>query len=200
VSRSNIALKQIIFYKEKPFMRYFLTRYRDSILAFTGIVIASISLGFAIWQGKEQIKHNHISVEPRINAYFSNDSRKKQWGIYVTNNGMGTAFVKGITVIVNGKPVDAVDNNIFFGAVLALGLRAECFAIGGPRPNDSFKVGDEIFLVEARDSDKSCAGDLLNLKWASQQPLQLDFVLDTESIYGDHFRYTYSQNRQVRLD
>lgn len=181
-------------------MRYFLTRYRDSILAFTGIVIASISLGFAIWQGKEQIKHNHISVEPRINAYFSNDSRKKQWGIYVTNNGMGTAFVKGITVIVNGKPVDAVDNNIFFGAVLALGLRAECFAIGGPRLNDSFKVGEEIFLVEAIDSDKSCAGDLLNLKWASQQPLQLDFVLDTESIYGDHFRYTYSQNRQVRLD
>lgn len=57
-------------------MRYFLTRYRDSILAFTGIVIASISVGFAIWQGKEQIKHNHISVEPRINAYFSNDSRK----------------------------------------------------------------------------------------------------------------------------
>ena len=69
-------------------------------------------------------------------------------------------------MIVNGKPVDAVDNNIFFGAVLALGLRAECFAIGGPRLNDSFKVGEEIFLVEARDSDKSCAGDLLSLKWA----------------------------------
>ncbi|CAI1048853.1 hypothetical protein [Serratia quinivorans] len=181
-------------------MRHFLTRYRDSIFAFTGIIIASISLGFAIWQGKEQIKHNHISVEPRINAYFTNDSRKNQWGIYVTNNVMGTAFVKGITVMVNGKPVDAVNNNIFFGAVLALGLRAECFAIGGPRPNDSFKVGEEKFLVEARDFDKSCAGDLLSLKWASQQPQQLDFVLDTESIYGDKFRYTYSQNRQIRLD
>ncbi|CAI2116083.1 Uncharacterised protein [Serratia quinivorans] len=181
-------------------MRQFVTTYRDSILAFTGIIIASISLGFAIWQGREQIKHNHISVEPRINAYFANDRRKNQWGIYVTNNGMGTAFVKGIAVKVNGKPIDTVDNNIFYGAVLALGLRAECFAIGGPRPNDSFKVGEEIFLVEARGSDKNCANDLLSLKRASQQSQQLDFVLDTESIYGERFRYTYSLNRQVRLD
>ncbi|WP_148244424.1 hypothetical protein [Enterobacter asburiae] len=181
-------------------MRHFLTTYRDSILALTGIIIAIISLGFAIWQGREEIKHNHISVEPRINAYFANDGRKNQWGIYAINNGMGTAFVNRMTVIVDGKPVDTIDNNIFYGAVLALGLRAECFVIGGPRPNDSFKVGEEIFLVEARGSDTSCAEDLLRLKRASKDPHLLDFVLDTESIYGDKFRYTYSLNRQVRLD
>lgn len=96
-------------------MRHFLTTYRDSILASAGIIIAMISLGFAIWQGREEIRHNHISVEPRINAYFSNDGRKNQWGIYAINNGMGAAFVNGITVTVNGKPVDAIDNNIFVG-------------------------------------------------------------------------------------
>ncbi|HBQ8029078.1 TPA: hypothetical protein L8S82_004745 [Klebsiella aerogenes] len=181
-------------------MRHFLTTYRDSILALTGIIIAIISLGFAIWQGREEIRHNHISVEPRINAYFSNDGRKNQWGIYAINNGMGTAFVNRVVVMVNGKPVEPVDNNIFFGAVLALGLNAKCFVIGGPRPNDTFKVGEEIFLVEARGSDKNCAEDRLRVKWASQDPHQLDFVLDTESIYGDKFRYTYSQNRQVKLD
>lgn len=181
-------------------MRHFLTTYRDSILALTGIIIAIISLGFAIWQGREEIRHNHISVEPRINAYFSNDGRKNQWGIYAINNGMGTAFVNRMVVMVDGKPVEPVDNNIFFGAVLALGLHAKCFVIGGPRPNDSFKVGEEIFLVEARGSEKNCAEDRLRLKWASQNPHQLDFVLGMESIYGDKFRYTYSLNRQVKLD
>lgn len=82
-------------------MRHFLTTYRDSILALTGIIIAIISLGFAIWQGREEIRHNHISVEPRINAYFSNDGRKNQWGIYAINNGMGTAFVNRMVVMVN---------------------------------------------------------------------------------------------------
>ncbi|NDL65766.1 hypothetical protein GRH90_23820 [Enterobacteriales bacterium SAP-6] len=181
-------------------MRHFLTEYRDSVLAFVGILIASISLGFAIWQGKEQIKHNHVSVEPRINAYFSIDGRKDKWGIYAINNGMGAAFVTTITVTVDGKPVNAVENNIFVGAIQALGLRVGCFIIGGPRPNDSFKVGEEIFLIEARGGDRSCAGDLLRLKWASLSPYRLDFVLETESIYGDKFRYIYSQNRQTRVD
>lgn len=69
-----------------------------------------------------------------------------------------------------------------------------------PASNDSFKAGEEIFLVEARGSDKSCAEDLLRLKWASKNPEQLDFVLDTGSIYGHTFRYTCSQNRQVKKD
>ncbi|WP_445495784.1 hypothetical protein [Photorhabdus sp. SF281] len=111
-------------------MRHFFSEYRDTILAFVGIIIASISLGFAIRQGKAEIRHHHVSVEPRINAYFSNDGRKKQWGIYAINNGMGTAFVTRITVTVDGKPVDAVEDNIFVGAVQALGLSANYFVIG----------------------------------------------------------------------
>lgn len=43
-------------------MRHFFTTYRDSILASAGIIIAIISLAFAIWQGREEIRHNHISV------------------------------------------------------------------------------------------------------------------------------------------
>lgn len=31
-------------------MRHFLTEYRDSVLAFVGILIASISLGFVVGQ------------------------------------------------------------------------------------------------------------------------------------------------------
>lgn len=158
-----------------------------------GIVIASISLGFAIWQGREQIRFNHVTVEPRINAYFSSDRNKKLWGIYVVNNGMGPAFVTDIAVTVDGKPVKAVDNNIFIGAVQALGLKTDCFAVGGPRPGDSFKTGEETPLIEARGTDEDCASARLALMVASRR---LDFTLDTESIYGDKFRYRYEQNVQ----
>ncbi|WFQ78176.1 hypothetical protein PXH59_00590 (plasmid) [Xenorhabdus sp. SF857] len=182
-------------------MRHFFSEYRDSILAFVGIIIACISLGFTLWLGKEQIKHNHVSVGPRLNAYFTHNGKndREKWGIYVINNGMGTAFVTSITVTVDGKPVNAVDNNIFVGAAQALGLDPNCFLIGGPRPNDSFKVGEEILLIETGDSDKSCAIERLRFQLASQPPQRLDFVLDIESIYGDKFRYTLSQNRQIRL-
>ncbi|MBW5893152.1 hypothetical protein IM880_13105 [Pectobacterium polaris] len=177
---------------------HFLKTYRDSILALTGIVIATISLCLAIWQGNEQIRNNHISVEPRINAYFSNDGRKNQWGIYLINNGMGPAFVSGITATVDGKPVEAINNNIFIGVVQALGLRVGCFVMGGPRPNDSFKTREEIFLIEARDTDPECAVDRLQLMQSSMSPYRLNFTLDTESIYGDKFRYNFSLNQQEK--
>ncbi|WP_072164792.1 hypothetical protein [Photorhabdus aegyptia] len=61
-------------------MRHVFNEYRDTILAFVGIIIVSISLGFALWQERVEIKHHHVSVEPRINAYFSNDGRKNMSG------------------------------------------------------------------------------------------------------------------------
>ncbi|MDW9217329.1 hypothetical protein SE951_14675 [Escherichia coli] len=84
-------------------MKDFFREYRDTILASVGIIVAVFSLYFTQEQSKEQIKHNHISVEPRINAYVSNDGRINKSGLYIINNGMGTAFVSNITVMVDGK-------------------------------------------------------------------------------------------------
>ncbi|ECG8589601.1 hypothetical protein FNI11_07525 [Salmonella enterica subsp. salamae] len=181
-------------------MAAFFREYRDTLLAFTGIIIALLSLWFTWSQSQEQIKHNHISVEPRMNAYFSNDGRANKSGIYIINNGMGTAFVSAISATVNGKKVEPVAGNIFVGAVQALDLDIQCFVIGGPRPNDSFKVGEEIFLIEARGTDERCSGDSLTLRSAALDSARLDFVLDIESIYGDRFRYVYSQNKQIKRD
>lgn len=181
-------------------IRAFFKEYRDTILALAGILIAVCSLFFTAWQAKEQIRHNHISVEPRLNAYFSTDGRVKKSGLYIVNNGMGSAFVAGITVTVDGKEVKPILDNIFLGAVEALGLNANCFVVGGPRPNDSFRVGEEIFLIEARGTDKNCEVDALRLMLASLKSNRLDFILDTESMYGDKYRYIYSENRQVKIN
>lgn len=180
-------------------MKDFFREYRDTILASVGIIVAVFSLYFTQEQSKEQIKHNHISVEPRINAYVSNDGRINKSGLYIINNGMGTAFVSNITVMVDGKKIDPVGDNIFLASVHALGLDITCFVIGGPRPGDSFRVGDEVFLVEARGTDSRCDVDSLELRLAASQTGRLDFILDVESIYGDKFRYIYSQDKQVKL-
>lgn len=181
-------------------IRAFFKEYRDTILALAGIIIAVCSLFFTAWQAREQIRHNHLSVEPRLNAYFSNDGRVNKSGLYIVNNGMGSAFISGITVLVDGKKVEPVMDNIFLGAVDALGLNITCFVAGGPRPNDSFRVGEEIFLIEARGTDKKCGADTLRLRLASLKSSRLDFILDIESMYGDKYRYIYSANRQIKMN
>ena len=112
---------------------------------------------------------------------------------------VGFAWLVSRPLMVDGKKIDPVGDNIFLASVHALGLDITCFVIGGPRPGDSFRVGDEVFLVEARGTDSRCDVDSLELRLAASQTGRLDFILDVESIYGDKFRYIYSQNKQVKL-
>lgn len=60
-------------------------------------------------------------------------------------------------------------------------------------------IHSEWAMVEARGTDSRCDVDSLELRLAASQTGRLDFILDVESIYGDKFRYIYSQNKQVKL-
>ena len=158
------------------------------------LAIAVIALGFSIWQGNNQIEHNHVSVEPRVNSYFSNEG---EWGISIINNGMGTAFVKSLDIKVNGESVSDHEFGKFYQAVVTLDLNPMCFITGDPRPNDSFQVGKEVFLIKSNEkAPKSCNLDKF-LLWEYQKN-KLDYELVIESIYGDTFTYKYSKNRQVK--
>ncbi|WP_448694950.1 hypothetical protein [Pseudomonas moraviensis] len=162
------------------------------------LAVALLALGATFWQAQAQIKHNHVSVEPRITSYFSNNGNKDQWGIYAFNNGMGNAFVESVKVYVDGQPVPDHQYGQFFSAVTALGLNPLCFLVGGPRPNDAFTVNSEERLIEANPkAPEVCALNKLLLQaYASDR---IDYELIVKSIYGDRFKYRYSKNAQVAL-
>ncbi|WP_444905432.1 hypothetical protein ACJJIQ_09610 [Microbulbifer sp. ANSA003] len=174
---------------------------RKYVIDFSALLVACIALGLTIWQGRTQIEHNHITLEPRINSYFSNNSKEGQWGIYLVNNGMGTGFVSDLIVLVDGVEVPENERGKFFSALIALNLNPLCFMVGAPRPNDSIQVGDEKFIVEATEEGllipQSCPRERLRLM--EYQRNRLDYILKIKSIYGDEFMYQYSKNEQVRI-
>jgi hypothetical protein len=162
------------------------------------LAVALLALGATFWQAQAQIKHNHVSVEPRITSYFSNNDNKDQWGIYAFNNGMGNAFVESLEVYVDGKAVPDHPYGKFFSAVTTLGLDPLCFLIGGPRPNDAFQVGSEERLIEANPkAPKTCALNKLLLQAHARK--RVDYELVIKSIYGDRFKYRYSTNSQTAI-
>lgn len=166
------------------------------------LFVAVVALIFSIWQGRTQIENNHISVEPRINSYFTINGKEHKWGIYVINNGMGTAFVSNLTVLVDGVPVSDHKHGKFYSAVIALKLNPLCFIFGAPRPNDSFQIGNEQLLIEGNIDNpmtpKTCPIDYLKLE-EYQQNGRLDYRLKVRSIYDDSFEYQYSKNQQVKF-
>lgn len=162
------------------------------------LAVALLALGATFWQAQAQIEHNHVSVEPRITSYFSNNGNKDQWGIYAFNNGMGNAFVESLDVFVDGKAVADHPYGKFFSAVTALGLDPLCFLIGGPRPNDAFQVGSEERLIEANPkAPMTCALNKLLLQAYARE--RVDYELVIKSIYGDRFKYRYSSNSQSAI-
>ena len=162
------------------------------------VAIAVFALGFSIWQGIIQRTHNHVSLEPLINAYYSNDAKAEQEGLYVINNGMGPAFVEHFEVRVDGKVMPDGDLWKLGTALAPLGLNAGCLTIRGPRPNDSFKAGEEIALIElSKNAPAVCSLTAVKMRAAFAE--HLDFTLIVSSIYGDRFEYILTINSQHPL-
>ncbi|QGT83979.1 hypothetical protein [Pseudomonas coronafaciens] len=162
------------------------------------LAIGVCALGLSLWQGYQQKVQNHIAVEPRINAYFKVDGKTDQNGLYIFNNGLGPAYVESIEVTVDGRPVTDASYGRFGGAVDSMRLGTDCLTIGGPRPNDSLKLGEEVGLIEiSKNAPSACAITKLLLGVKIQK--HLDFNLIIKSIYGDRFRYNFKNNIQTAL-
>jgi hypothetical protein len=161
------------------------------------VSIAVIALAFSASQLYLQRIQNHVSVEPRLNAYYTNEAKLDNEGFHIINNGLGPAFVESLDVMVNGKKVEGAKR--FFEAAKLLGLNPECLSIGEPRPNDSFKTGEEILLMGVPKAGDRLKCSITRLELLTMTPNSLDFIITVKSIYGDRFKYQLSKNAQMSL-
>ncbi|WP_088744110.1 hypothetical protein [Cobetia sp. QF-1] len=159
------------------------------------IFIAVCAFGLSLWQGYQQRVQNHISVEPRINAYFKHDSKIDKHGIYIFNNGLGPAFIKSFEVTLAGKKLKKSVYGELYSAAIKLNLDPTCFAYGSPRKGDSLALNKEETLMEvSKNASKSCADSIERFNKIRSKPL--NFTIKFESIYGDRFVYKYLDNKQ----
>jgi hypothetical protein len=177
-------------------MEFILNQKMFNISSF---IVAACALGLSVWQGYVQREHNHVSLEPRINAYFQSNNGKSTTGLYLINNGLGPGYVERLDIYFDGKLISSknqMDQWRFNSALLPLGLAQQpCIAVAGPRPNDSMKAGEEIQLITVSKGDlvecEKAKSALLGAAWS-----RLDFVLQLKSIYGDSYTYRFSKNEQ----
>lgn len=161
------------------------------------VSIALIALIFSASQLYLQRVQNHVSVEPRLNAYYTNEAKLDNEGFHIINNGLGPAFVESLDVMVNGTKIEGARK--FSEAARQLGLNPECLSIGEPRPNDSLKTGEEVLLIGVPKAGDRLKCVVTRLELLTMKQGRLDFIFTVKSIYGDRFRYQFSKNVQVSL-
>ncbi|MBL0797821.1 hypothetical protein [Pseudomonas sp. B7] len=161
------------------------------------VSIALVALFFSAGQLYLQREQNHIAVQPRLNAYPTNEQKLENLGLHIINNGLGPAFMESMDVIVDGVRIEG--DGKFFQAAAKLGLVPGCLSISEPRPNDSLKTGEEISLIGVPKSAPALQCASTRLRLMSITSGRFDFTLTVKSIYGDRFSYNFKRNIQTPL-
>jgi len=63
----------------------------DILISISAVIIAVISIAIGVWQGIETRRHYRLSVQPRLDLYYSQDYVNKTVQYLIRNNGLGPA-------------------------------------------------------------------------------------------------------------
>lgn len=165
-------------------------------LSIFSVIISIIAVYFTFQQNSLTREHNRLSVIPHINSYFSDNRDEELFGVYIINNGLGTAIIKNLEVFVNGQEIDGDSEVKFHLAIKKLGLDESCFYILTPRNGDTMAINEELALIKIKNRAPKCA---IAQTYLFHKGISFNYIIYYESLYGEKFKYTYLDNEQVRL-
>lgn len=73
------------------------------------LIIALLALFVAIWSIVSSRQHNKLTVRPQLYESIETDSVNFICGFYITNKGLGPAFIKSTTYYMDGAAVEFND-------------------------------------------------------------------------------------------
>ena len=158
----------------------------DRILSISAILIAFCAVCVSIWQGAATREHNRLSLAPFITSAPMLTGIDEKNGIYVSNDGTGTAFIKKAYVIANGKPFDLTKNS-WPKIYKHLSIKNLCHSESWFKVGAALKSGESIKILAPTKSpkDPECPIQFIKLLAASE----LDLYLVYESIYQEEYQY-----------
>lgn len=161
-------------------------------IAFVSVVIAVCALGVTIWQGKQNDKHNKLSVRPFLSAKLYWDA-KGDTGFFtyeLMNCGIGPAIIKDFILFFGDKEVSRNNDQIYRNF---LNKKLEKF----------MEVTPVSYLPGAVMQTKEIQA-LITFKYNIQNQSPIDFinklhmVIHYQSIYQDEiFIHDLRTNRQA---
>ncbi|WP_406734394.1 hypothetical protein RJD39_21530 [Vibrio scophthalmi] len=166
---------------------------RESVISFTSLAIALIAVFVTVWQGIETREYNKNSLKPYLTAAPMLTGIEGKNGIYVTNDGVGPAFIKGAILTVNGKRFD-LSRNSWPSVYEYLGLEKLCHSESWFKNGSALKAGEKMTLLAptAATISPRCPVEFVKLLSANQLELKIEYA----SVYDDSFVF----QQEIGLD
>ncbi len=123
----------------------------EKALSTAAIIISTFALVVSIWQAKDNRDFNKLSIKPhlQVNPKLTGD---KESGLYLENAGTGTAFIDSITLSVNGKIFNLIEDNSseFFNSI---DVKPDCYKESWPRKGAAIQSGKEFPLIKVTEAN-----------------------------------------------
>ncbi len=165
----------------------------ETYIALASATVAICALGVTVWQGRQNHKHNKLSVrpflEPELERQRDDSNDQGKIILELVNRGVGPAIIKNFVLLFNGEEVS--QNSIktyhdFLNRKLKDFHNASLSACG---PEESIQIGQRLGLIS------------FNYIISKQNVSffdKLDFLIEYQSIYQDE-TYTYDSRKYRQL-
>ena len=157
-------------------------------VATASAVIALCALGVTIWQGRQNYKHNKLSVRPFLGTFMYTDIVNKKTArrtFELMNCGIGPAIIKNFVLLYDGKEVSRNNRKIYYAFLQNLLADFEEVEISGYGPGAAMQIGEKLLLLSFDYNFEKQDISFTN---------KLNLIVDYQSIYGDEV-FTYDSKR-----
>ncbi|MFH4465001.1 hypothetical protein [Vibrio diabolicus] len=159
----------------------------DRILSISAIVVALCAVFVSIWQGLVTREHNRKSLLPYITSSQVISGKEGESGIYISNGGVGPAFIKSAEIEANGKSFD-LSVYSWPGIYEHLGIQGKCFREAFFKTGSVILSRDHVQLLAITTPSASdfCRKEFLKILATPE----FNITIEYESAYKESFIYT----------
>ena len=164
-------------------------------LSISAMIIAIASISISVWEGITMRNHNHLSVMPKLNNYFSvDDSSSTNDAIAffrINNNGLGPAVIISREYFVDGIKID--DSKNHFSVITLQALNFDNTS------GSTFQSISEGSTIPAGEDLKLFGLYFNNREAFYRQRMKLhdrfSYIIKYKSLYGERYEVSHNMDR-----
>lgn len=159
-------------------------------VALSSVVVAVCALVVTIWQGRQNYKHNKMSVRPLLTTMekYQDRMNNRIVNFELINSGFGPAIIKDFILVYNNEEVSKNNRKTYEDFMMKKASRFELLNLISFAPNSSIQSDERVELFAMRYNPKTDDASFLE---------KLNIKINYQSIYGDE-TFTYD-SRKDRL-
>jgi len=165
-------------------------------ISLASAVVAACALGVTVWQGRQNYKHNKMSVRPKLTASedYEDDDKGRTVTFKLINAGFGPAVIKDFVLVYDGKEVANNNRKAYEDFLTQLSKDVVFQSLYSFIPDSSLLAGEryELFSFRHKHGQDVSFIDKLNLR-VNYQSIYEDEIFVYDSKKDRHF-----QGREIR--